>query len=121
MTQHQPKILIVDDDEILLRTCIRVLRPIKPQTAPNGVEALKLIGKQPFDVIVSDMFMPEMGGEELYNEVMGIDPSQAKRMVFMTGDAKPHKEFLRKFPFYLSKPFDKEDFLLVVEHVLSNE
>jgi CheY-like chemotaxis protein len=121
MTPNQPKILVVDDDKIILRTCARILAPVEPDTASNGTEALKLICKQSFDVIVSDISMPGMDGKTLFQKVLDMSPSQAGRMLFMTGDAVPHSEFLRQFPTYIKKPFDKGDFLLAVKRVLNHE
>ena len=117
---HRPKILLIDDDELILRTCERVLRGHDLQTADNGAKALPLIQEQDFDVIVSDMYMPEMTGSELYSKVMQFSPSKAARMLFMTGDSAPHEDFLKQFPFYIKKPFDKNKFLEAVQHILNH-
>lgn len=121
MTPNQPKILVVDDDKNILRTCARILAPVEPDTASDGTEALELIRKQPFDVIVSDILMPGMDGKTLFQKVLEINPPQASRMLFMTGDAVPHRKFLNQFPTYIKKPFDKGDFLSAVKRVLNNE
>ena len=63
----QQIVLIVDDDESLLRTLARMLQRlgVKVQRATNGREALELALQQQFDIIITDMRMPRMSGFEL--------------------------------------------------------
>ena len=64
-----------------------------------------------FDVILCDLMLPEMDGPALYDEVKKVDPSQAVRMVFVTGGVftARARDFLAsvKNP-RLGKPFDIE-------------
>ncbi len=58
------KLLLVDDEESVLRSLERVLRSeaYKVTTAIDAATALKLLEAEPFDVIISDQRMPNMGG-----------------------------------------------------------
>jgi len=82
-----PHILIVDDEEDVRETLKSVLKSMnfEPYTAANGVEALEVIKNNQVDVVLSDLYMPEMDGIELLRRVR----SQDKNMVFVMITAHP--------------------------------
>ena len=60
------KVLVVDDNEVLLNTLTTLLQPVfSITTASNGATALALYNAGHFDVVVTDYEMPEMNGLEL--------------------------------------------------------
>ena len=72
------KILIVEDDSELRGLFKRVLvkNGYSVRTASNGAEALDLVGAEYIDLIISDIMMPEMRGDELCQKVKNdIDTS----------------------------------------------
>ncbi len=65
MSNHQPKILTVDDEAFNLKLLVRHLEKqglTEIGTASNGVEALKKLHEEDFDLILLDIEMPEMDG-----------------------------------------------------------
>ena len=54
-------------------------------SVPSGVEGLREIMKDAFDLIICDMMMPRMGGEMFYWAVTRIRPATAQRFIFFTG------------------------------------
>src|SRR5687767_6558013 len=64
-------VLVVDDDPVLGRMFLDVLRMAghDGQVARSGVEALKLAAAGNFDVLISDLRMPNMGGLELWEQL----------------------------------------------------
>ncbi len=54
-------------------------------SVPSGVEGLREILKDPFDLIVCDMMMPGVGGENFYWAVTRVRPAAAQRFIFFTG------------------------------------
>jgi len=60
----KPRVLLVDDDEKILRALVRSLRgSFDLTTATSGAEGLEMLDREaPFEVIVSDMKMPQMNG-----------------------------------------------------------
>jgi response regulator RpfG family c-di-GMP phosphodiesterase len=84
---ERPRILCVDDEEKILSAIQRSLRRnFDIITASSGKEALKLLGEsEPFEVIVSDMRMPEMNGAMFLRQAARIQP-QAVR-ILLTGYA----------------------------------
>jgi PAS domain S-box-containing protein len=65
--QKQPIILIVDDEPAILELIKDILPPASylVNTAANGKEALAAIQAHPYDLVLTDMIMPQMGGMEL--------------------------------------------------------
>jgi CheY-like chemotaxis protein len=83
------RVLVVDDEPLLCATIERILS-IEHDVIVVGSarQAVQLIERgDRFDVILSDLMMPEMTGMDLYAAVLRSAPDQAGRMVFMTGGA----------------------------------
>ncbi len=76
----------------------------------SGREALaQTANGQRFDIILCDLTMPGMGGDDVYREVERIAPDQAERMVFVMGGAttETRREFMASVPNpILEKPFE---------------
>jgi PAS domain S-box-containing protein len=93
------KLLVVDDEPYICTAIQRLLRREHRVTALTTVrEALALLETgERFDVILSDLMMPEQNGEDFYKELNRVAPDQARRMIFMTGGAftPRSEEFLR--------------------------
>lgn len=70
-----PKVLIVDDDADVARAFSRILTQggYRTSIASNGRLALERVEEEAFDVVISDVSMPEMGGVELLAEVFRRD------------------------------------------------
>ena len=73
------RVLFVDDDANILDGLRRTLRSMRGswhmEFAPSARQALAAFAAQPFDVVVSDMRMPEMDGADLLTEVMKRYPT----------------------------------------------
>jgi PAS domain S-box-containing protein len=107
-------VLVVDDDP-LVATAIR--RSIATQhdvvIVNRGEDAIRRIraGEQ-FDVILSDLLMPQMTGMQLHDEVTKIAPDLATRMIFLTGGTSTPEVrsfFERSSRECLEKPFDNRE------------
>src|SRR5512140_1164370 len=64
---EKPLVLVVDDEPIILNLVKDILAPegYQIETASNGKEALRALQVHPFDVVLTDMMMPDMTGMEL--------------------------------------------------------
>lgn len=74
-----------------------------------------------FDVILSDLMMPELSGMDLHEEIGRIAPDQVDKMVFMTGGAftpAARAFFEHVANPTIEKPFDKAALLSVIETFL---
>jgi CheY-like chemotaxis protein len=103
------RILVVDDDPDIRRVIAQGLTMAHQiVTASNGVEAIAVIRSgDRFDVILSDVMMPELDGVGLYVELLEIAPEQAQRIVLVSsgGDAAETLRLATARP-YLEKPFE---------------
>ena len=86
------RILVVDDEESIRRSLVKYLerRGHAVQVAASGAEALQHIqdpGQRPFDVILTDLRMPELGGDQLYRLLRERGDGLERRLVFVTGDS----------------------------------
>ncbi len=81
-------ILVVDDEESIQRLLGSVLEldDHVVDTAKNGREALERIAEHDYDVVITDIKMPNMGGRELYEQLLKQNPALAARTIFITGD-----------------------------------
>ncbi|MDQ3032340.1 MAG: ATP-binding protein [Myxococcota bacterium] len=81
------RVLIVDDDEMLLRAITNSLaEDFECTSVASGKAALELVQKaERFDVLLSDVVMPGMDGLRLYQQLADIDPALAERTVFFSG------------------------------------
>ncbi|MDB6113150.1 MAG: hypothetical protein JWQ62_95 [Lacunisphaera sp.] len=108
-------VLVVDDEESILHLVSEVLRTEghRVEMAASGHAALELLGRNRYDVIVSDWKMPGLNGINLFHELNMKDPAAAKRMLFMTGDVikESFQDFLRQNNrTCLPKPFALREF-----------
>lgn len=117
--------LLVVDDEPAMRTAIgNFLSSLGHgvTVAAGGVEARALLDRNEYDVVLLDLRMPDLGGDDLYRELVQRDPRHARRVVFVTGDT--HNSTARRFLAEsgrpsVSKPFQLDDLATVVAGVTS--
>jgi HD-like signal output (HDOD) protein/CheY-like chemotaxis protein len=107
------KILFVDDEPRVLEGLQRMLRGMRNEWemafAPSGPEALEILEKDLFDVIVTDMLMPGMDGYQLLNEVKRDHPGIVR--IILSGHLDKDKVLNSIGPVhqYLSKPCSADD------------
>jgi PAS domain S-box-containing protein len=124
-SQPRVRLLVVDDEPYICSAIQRLLRREHQVTALTTVkDAMSLVqGGERFDVILSDLMMPEQNGEDFYKELNRVDPDQARRMIFMTGGAYTPRseEFLRssRLP-QVSKPLSLEVLQGAIRQVVDN-
>jgi DNA-binding response OmpR family regulator len=115
--KNQKRILIVDDDEVT-RGILCDLLEIEgyfPSEADDGKIGVRLHKKEPFDLIITDIIMPETEGLEVIRKCRQISP-QVKIIAISGGgriDAENYLNMAEKLGANLSftKPFSKEDMI----------
>ena len=110
---QQLKVLLLDDDEdfreVISLSLVSNYHLVTE--APNGVEGLRAVMKDTFDLIICDMMMPKLGGEMFYWAVTRVRPAARLRFIFVTGhknDPKVQHFFERIHATVLYKPFTIE-------------
>ena len=86
LSKKTGRILVVDDESSILEACRFVLGTYyEVDTASSGSQALDYIAHVRYDLLISDIFMPEMGGIDLYRYLREHPEHQPYRLLFMTG------------------------------------
>ncbi len=82
------RVLVGDDEPHILHYMRATLEAWghTPVVASNGREGLELTERETFDLVISDLRMPELGGREFYEELARRQPAMLDRLVFSTGD-----------------------------------
>ena len=117
------RILFVDDEAALVKMGRRMLERLgyQVETKTNPIEALELVRSEPdrFDLIITDMTMPQMTGDNLVKEILSIRPDMP--IILCTGfsekidDERAEELGISK---YIEKPFTTPDFPIAVRNVL---
>jgi CheY-like chemotaxis protein len=116
--------ILVVDDEHSIRTLLRDVLSMdghRVDVASSGAEALRQMFDRQYDLVITDIKMPEMSGQDFYRRVRDIDREQAERMVFITGDTVnvTTRQFLQRVSNpCLAKPFKVREIREVVGHQL---
>lgn len=108
--KRRGRVLVVDDEPMLCATVERILSIEHDVTTfQSAKQALQLLeGGDRFDLILSDVMMPQMTGIEFHEALLRIAPELADKVVFMTGGAfsAEASAFLDRFPHRtIDKPF----------------
>jgi len=118
------RILVVDDDEMVLMALNELLKPegYDVQTVSNGVEALKLLDENGYDLLMFDLIMPVMDGYELCRRVRQKEKYKETPIVFLT--AKSREEDRAKglevgANLFLSKPISPDKLIQIVSSAIA--
>ncbi len=120
------RILLVDDEPTVLDVTHRVLEDdgYVVTRAGSGLEALEALGREGFDVLLTDLAMPGMDGRELYAKVRENWPDLARRVVVFTGNALDERtrEFLEATRVaHIAKPYLVRELRALLQRVLTEE
>lgn len=121
------KILVVDDEKMVLRYISRLLTSegYVVSTASNADSAKKKIKENRYNLILLDIKMPDIDGIELYRYISSIADSLARRVIFITGDVmndEAQKFFRENDVPYITKPFDASYFReFVRKYLMKNQ
>ena len=117
------RILFVDDEPLLIEGLKRSLRPMRRQWdtafATGGEEALALLAREAFDVIVTDMRMPGMDGAALLNEVTARYPGVLRMVLSGQSDLESLVKSAGVTHQYLTKPCAMEHLKDAVNRAVS--
>ena len=125
LLKHQAaKILVVDDDEAIRQVLIEVLtmdRQYLVQEASNGIEASIKLGTYRPDLLILDIFMPEMDGLKVCRNICSEPELSDLKVIITTGHPDhPKLDEVVKLGFtnILSKPFDLLNMVKDIETIL---
>ncbi len=114
------KILFVDDEKNILSALRRLLFPMRGewdiQFATSGFEALDILAQDSFDVIVSDLRMPGMDGDQLLQTVQEKYPQIVRIVLSGQCDQETYIKSIGPTHQYLSKPVELETLITAVHN-----
>jgi DNA-binding NtrC family response regulator len=112
------RILIVDDEEIVIRSCKRILAGggHSVDSASNGFDGLRMVDENPYDIVVLDIMMPKMDGLEVLQQIKERHPEVDVIMITGLSQIQTAVKAMKLGAFdYLPKPFDPDE----LEHVVA--
>lgn len=119
------RILFVDDEPKILNGLRRIIlesdQDWDAEFVTSGKAALECLSQGEFDVVVSDMRMPNMDGAELLQRVQSQHPNIVRIVLTGQSDEPSALKALRVAHQFLMKPFDADTFLKVIERTHSIE
>jgi DNA-binding NtrC family response regulator len=118
------RILIVDDEEIVLRSCTRILDSDRYQvdSVLDPWEAMRKIDENGYEVLVLDIMMPKIDGLEVLQHVKERHPDVDVIMMTGLSEIQTAVKAMKLGAFdYLSKPFDPDELKLVVDRALERQ
>ena len=105
-------VLVVDDDPTIRMLCVGMLSEHDCIEAGNGYEALRQFESQPIDLVITDLVMPEMNGNELIQLLRAREPNLPILAITGSGaEFSVRTQFRNRFPDVplLEKPFTLRD------------
>ncbi len=114
------KVLIVDDEEVIRKYLrINLLKwGYEVKEAVDGVEALEQLGRDDFDLLISDIVMPNKDGWEVLKEVKSNSKTKDMPVIVLTArveDTEMFKGYDMGANYYMTKPFTKAQLLYGVK------
>jgi DNA-binding NtrC family response regulator len=115
------KILVVDDENIVRTSCVRALSPegYEVKTAQNGYEGLTILKDEKFDLVLTDLKMPDMDGIEVLRTIKDKWPEVEVIVItgYQTVDTAVKSIKLGAFD-YIEKPFTPDALISAVGRAL---
>ena len=127
MTTHRGTILLVDDEEKILKALGRALRDaghaVVDTTSPR--HAQKLLAERSFDLLVVDNVMPELSGLDLIREYVASTPENERSQILMMTAHATVESAIEAMKLgaldYLQKPFEIDELLVVARRALEHQ
>jgi len=118
MGKDDKRILVLDDEE-MIRDLLReafVKKNFRVDTVSNGAEALRKIEENAYDLLVTDLRLPDISGMEILTRAKKMHSDLGIIIITAYGSIKNAVKAMKKGAFdYITKPFDLDEMELVVE------
>lgn len=115
---HNIKILVIDDDIKMLELLEKVLlrKGYTVETASKPKEALEKFEANGFDIVVTDINMPEINGLEILRQIKSVSPNTIVIMITAFATVSSAVESMKLGAYdYIIKPFNMEEFVLIIQ------
>lgn len=122
-----PEVLVVDDSKVMrdmIAACLRPDADLVITQAASGLEAIERLSLRPFDLLVLDLNMPDIGGLEVVEFVRNQDKLRTLPILIVTSrgeDTSRTKVLAAGASRYMTKPFTPDAILAEVRALLAGE
>lgn len=120
---ERPRVLVVDDEPEVLEVMRALLEEsgYEVDAHTSAVEALQRVRRHRFDVLVLDLYMPEMSGLLFHAKVKLARPGLAARTLFVSGYVSKDevRRYLTTNARFLQKPFEPSDLVRAVGELVA--
>jgi DNA-binding response OmpR family regulator len=115
---------VIDDEVAIVSLLCRSLERagIAADAAHSGRAALERLRSSEYDVVICDLRMPDISGQQLFAHLMAERPALTRKIIFLTGDTTSDgtEDFLRQTGCrYVAKPFELRDIIALVDALLA--
>ncbi|HDP79912.1 MAG TPA: hybrid sensor histidine kinase/response regulator, partial [Spirochaetes bacterium] len=120
---NKTRLLIIDDEDVVLKSSVRVLRgdEYEIDTTDSGVDGLEMARGGKYDIVITDLMMPKLGGMEILKTLNKEQPDLT--VIIFTGFAtvETAREALTNGAFdYIPKPFTPDELRKVVRNAVES-
>lgn len=118
---NEKHVLIVDDDDLVRETLQFVLEEggYSVHAVSSGAEALRILERQPIDIVLSDIFMPGMNGFDLLRQIRERAPDIPVILITGYGNIEMAREALRRGATdFITKPYNIHEIPIMIERNL---
>ncbi|HOT11112.1 MAG TPA: response regulator [Polyangiaceae bacterium] len=122
--EDRPRVLVVDDEKFIrdILADFLGLEGYFVRTAPDGVSALDVLHASRFDVVISDLKMPRMGGIELLEAIPRISPNTLTIIMTGFGTVETAIEAMKRGAYdYVLKPFKMDEVIHIVRRGIDKQ
>jgi two-component system chemotaxis response regulator CheY len=118
------ELLVVDDSKVMremIVACLRADGRLRFSHAASGLEAIEQLSLRPFDLVVLDLNMPDIGGIEVLEFIRGQDRLKSLPIIIVTtrgDDSSRERALSAGASRFMVKPFDPETILREVQTLL---
>jgi len=115
------RILVIDDDPVILKVISDILKTVDYElsTVPDGKSGIKKLEADDYDLVITDLMMPEVGGMEVLDHVLNNSPKTMCIILTGYGTIKSSVEAIKNGAFdYITKPVTASELLVGVEKAL---
>lgn len=123
-TSKKIRVLVLDDEPAIAELLTEMLKLLGYDVSAclRPSDALEVLAREPFSLVLSDFRMPEMNGKAFHGRVQAMNAALAKRIIFLTGDTVNDETqlFLKATgnP-HISKPFQLANIQQVMQDTLA--
>jgi len=118
-----PNILIVEDKDSMRKMLTETLtgEGHRVDSAPNGKSAMELVHNKSYDLVLTDLKMPDMDGLQVLSNVKDVDNDTAVILMTAYGTIEDAVQAMKKGAFdFITKPFDTEHLSVLIGRALEN-